>query len=53
MSFTLSSESPPKRPSSDREFVGSYSGSVLIISSIDNKNWFFTENGLDSVDILL
>ncbi|KAH3854761.1 hypothetical protein DPMN_097310 [Dreissena polymorpha] len=29
----------------------SHSGSVLIISSIDTKYWFFQGNGLDSVNI--
>ncbi|KAH3828456.1 hypothetical protein DPMN_130452 [Dreissena polymorpha] len=31
----------------------SYSGNVLIISSIDTKYGFFLENGLDSVHICL
>ncbi|KAH3773067.1 hypothetical protein DPMN_174418 [Dreissena polymorpha] len=40
-------------PVSDRAIVAPYSGSVLIISSIDTKYWFFPRNGLDNGNICL
>ncbi|KAH3750236.1 hypothetical protein DPMN_184793 [Dreissena polymorpha] len=41
-------------PPSDRvRGFAPYSGSILIISSIDTKYWFFPGNGLDSVHICL